>query len=142
MTLLNRLTLLSVCFLLPFIISSAAVGGELAPGDIQGVENAFGREELGGYDGEPPEVRFFYEANERPPRYEGEVAVLLDEPDKPYIALGRVWLLRETTRDILLGHMKEVAARYGANAIILYTADPIERSRNRLLWKSRAVLIQ
>jgi hypothetical protein len=50
--------------------------------------------------------------------------------------------LRETNRDTLLGQMKEVAARYGANAIILYTADPIEKSRKRLLWKSRAVLIQ
>jgi hypothetical protein len=134
--------MLFVCLFLPFIVSTIAGGGELTPGDIQGLENAFGREELGGYSGEPPEVRFFYESNERPSRYEGEVAVLLDEPDKPYIALGRVWLLRETTRDVLLVHMKEVAARYGANAIILYTADPIERSRNRLLWKSQAVYIK
>jgi hypothetical protein len=43
------------------------VSSDLTPSDINGVEGAFGREELGGYSGEPPEVRFFYESNERPP---------------------------------------------------------------------------
>jgi hypothetical protein len=124
------------------LIPSMATTSDLTPGDINGVEGAFGREELGGYYGEPPEVRFFYESNERPPKFEGEVAVLVDEPSRAYTSLGRVWLLRETDRDTLLGQMKEVAARYGANAVILYTADPIEKTRERLLWKGRAILIR
>jgi len=59
-----------------------------------------------------------------------------------YTSLGRIWLLRETDRDTLLGQMKEVAARYGANAVVLYTAEPIEKSRERLLWKGKAILIR
>jgi hypothetical protein len=124
--------------LTPAIVISSG----LTPRDINGVEDAFGREELGGYSGEPPEVRFFYESNERPPKFEGEVEVLLEEPVRSYTSLGRIWLLRKTNRDTLLGQMKEVAARYGANAIILYTADPIEKSRKRLLWKSKAILVK
>lgn len=137
----NRLVILVAVFSPVLFIFSAAIASNLTHQDLNGVEGAFGREELGGYYGEPPEVRFFYESNERPPKFEGEVAVLLNEPGRPYVALGRVWLLRETDRDTLLGQMKEVAARYGANAIILYTTDPIEKSRKRLLWKSKAILM-
>jgi len=50
-------------FQLPVI----GISSDLTPSYINGVEGAFGREELGGYSGEPPEVRFFYESNERPP---------------------------------------------------------------------------
>jgi hypothetical protein len=125
-------------FQLPVI----GISSDLTPSDINGVEGAFGREELGGYSGEPPEVRFFYESNERPPSFEGEVEILIDEPVRLYTSLGRIWLLRETDRDTLLGQMKEVAARYGANAVVLYTAEPIEKSRERLLWKGKAILIR
>jgi len=72
--------------------------------------------------------------------YEGVVQVLLSNSQTPEnsIKVGDVYISQEMNRDELLNSIKEMAARNGADMIILYNDEPLDIGDGWHTWSARA----